>query len=128
MIGSTNRRKQIDEAMLRRMPSQVFVGKPGPETRRELFTSIIEGAGFQVKKDSMDSFVAYTTNFSGAAIVYLAYALIDLLKSNKQGLDFDQESRKILCNTCEAFSVKVGHSYKLIMLYINIFYIPHYII
>jgi len=113
IIGSTNRRKQIDEAMLRRMPSQVFVGKPGPIARRNLFAAIAIKQKRTLDEKGMESFAAFTTNFSGAAILHYALELCDMMRNGK--LKSKEEmlatSVKILCTTCEAFSVKIGSYY-----------------
>ncbi|CAF0853024.1 unnamed protein product [Adineta steineri] len=76
VFGATNRRNMMDEAFLRRMQAKVFVGRPSPAIRKNMFIPLFCKDSNVFTTERIDSLVKITTNFSGAAIGALKSNLI----------------------------------------------------
>merc|ERR1711894_130795 len=67
VIGATNRKEDIDPAILRRMHPQVFIGHPNIDERKEIFQSILLNESLRIEID-FDKLAKETNGFSGSEI------------------------------------------------------------
>ena len=63
IFGTTNRRDMIDKAFLRRMSVNIFMGRPSPQARVDIFRELSE---FSRKQHLIELIKIATINFSGA--------------------------------------------------------------
>ncbi|CAF1292641.1 unnamed protein product [Didymodactylos carnosus] len=87
ILGATNRRNMMNEAILRRIQSKCFVGKPSPEIRKKMLRPLVMKDKRTFTNDRLDFLAIITTNFSGAAVVALKSSLIVVLDSTLQLTD-----------------------------------------
>ncbi|CUM64077.1 uncharacterized protein PRCAT00001666001 [Priceomyces carsonii] len=66
VMGATNRKDDIDDAFLRRMPKMFSVGKPDASQRRSILTKILKGAKLDSEDFSIDVLVSNTKGMSGS--------------------------------------------------------------
>jgi hypothetical protein len=86
VMASTNRLNAIDDAMLRRLSSKFFVGRPEAQQRERAFEELRQDAELRHRFGEIvfephvkQLFVACTTNFSGAALSMLRSQIIKRL-------------------------------------------------
>lgn len=81
-MASTNRLKMMDQAFLRRISAQFFVGRPQPNVRFEILQKVnrdLDAQGWRgsrLSDEHLANLVVWTTNFSGAALGALVSDLI----------------------------------------------------
>lgn len=68
VLGATNRREDIDEAFLRRMPLQIFIGLPNLEARMSIFQAILNHSFNNNEDDFWDVLGEETEGFNGSDI------------------------------------------------------------
>ncbi|KAI5966796.1 MSP1 [Candida pseudojiufengensis] len=66
VLGATNRKNDIDEAFLRRMPKTFPIGKPNTDQRKAILTKILKDAKVDEKEFDLEYIVQATRNFSGS--------------------------------------------------------------
>lgn len=66
VMGATNRKSDIDEAFLRRLPKTFAIGKPNESQRRSILSKILSGAKLDEKDFDLEYIVANTKGFSGS--------------------------------------------------------------
>lgn len=120
-FGSTNRIKMMDEAFLRRLNAQFFVGRPNPATRRVLLTRAQLSLNEQKEKDSnivtisnadIQNLVIWTANFSGAALDALVSEMIvyskQYLAPKKQKNFTDTIYLRLIDKVSKQFNLSIG--------------------
>lgn len=65
VMGATNRPKDLDRAILRRMPSQFVIGAPDIEQRRKILKLVLETESVAADVD-LNRLAKLTVNFSGS--------------------------------------------------------------
>eukprot|EP01127_Copromyxa_protea_P012492 TRINITY_DN3272_c0_g3_i2.p1 TRINITY_DN3272_c0_g3~~TRINITY_DN3272_c0_g3_i2.p1 ORF type:complete len:716 (+),score=105.38 TRINITY_DN3272_c0_g3_i2:581-2728(+) len=78
VFASTNRMAVMDDAILRRLTSKIFIGRPDAMQRRKTYEGITETSpslSFR-NQDVLDTLVDITLNFSGAAMAKLRSKII----------------------------------------------------
>lgn len=65
VMGATNRPKDLDRAILRRMPAQFVIGSPDTEQRRKILQLVLEQECTAQDVD-LNRLAKLTTNFSGS--------------------------------------------------------------
>ncbi|KAG7662661.1 MSP1 [[Candida] subhashii] len=66
ILGATNRKMDIDEAFIRRMPKTFSIDKPKAEQRKAILSKILKGADLDEKDFNLDQIVEYTRGYSGS--------------------------------------------------------------
>lgn len=66
VMGATNRREDIDQAFMRRLPKQFAVGRPNASQRKSILTKILKDSKLDEDDFDLDAIVASTTSFSGS--------------------------------------------------------------
>ncbi|KAK6204947.1 ATPase family AAA domain-containing protein 1-A [Scheffersomyces amazonensis] len=66
VLGATNRKSDIDEAFLRRMPKTFAIGKPNAIQRKSILSKILKGAKIDENDFDLDLIVSSTRGFSGS--------------------------------------------------------------
>ncbi|CAK9436245.1 uncharacterized protein LODBEIA_P08030 [Lodderomyces beijingensis] len=66
VLGATNRKNDIDEAFLRRMPKTFAIGKPNAEQREAILSKILKDAKVDKEEFDLQFIVDNTRNFSGS--------------------------------------------------------------
>ncbi|KAK6458942.1 40 kDa putative membrane-spanning ATPase [Scheffersomyces xylosifermentans] len=66
VMGATNRKHDIDEAFLRRLPKTFAIGKPDATQRRSILSKILSGAKVDEEDFDMDLIVSNTRGCSGS--------------------------------------------------------------
>ncbi|KAG2370739.1 hypothetical protein C9374_014262, partial [Naegleria lovaniensis] len=91
-LASTNYRNNIDDAFLRRMRGQFFVGRPSPVSRKEFLKKSLPSFS-----DSLLNYMtALTCNFTGAALKELISDIIVKISDEKPQADTIQK----VCVNC----------------------------
>jgi len=67
VVGATNRKEDIDPAILRRMHPQIFIDYPSIEERKEIFRNVLQTEQLDRKMD-FDVLANETNGFSGSEI------------------------------------------------------------
>lgn len=65
VMGATNRPKDLDRAILRRMPAQFVIGSPDTEQRRKILQLVLESESVATDVD-LNRLAKLTANFSGS--------------------------------------------------------------
>ena len=71
VIAATNRLEDLDEAIIRRFDSKVFVGNPEREARRALLVTFLRGVSAALSELQVDDFIDKTGGWSGSDIEIL---------------------------------------------------------
>jgi hypothetical protein len=117
-MASTNRLKMMDQAFLRRMNAQFFVGRPNPDARRRILDRINpelgkRAASVRIHPVDLNNLVTWTTNFSGAALDILVSDLIvyatRYLKRGETKIE-DRDFLRFAHKVSEQFSLSIGSS------------------
>ncbi|KAG7192727.1 uncharacterized protein KQ657_001510 [Scheffersomyces spartinae] len=66
VLGATNRKNDIDEAFLRRMPKTFAIGKPNSGQRRSILTKILKDSKLDEYEFDLEYIVEQTQGFSGS--------------------------------------------------------------
>lgn len=66
VLGATNRKTDIDEAFLRRMPKTFAIGKPDTSQRRSILTKILKDAKVDKQEFDLELIVERTRGYSGS--------------------------------------------------------------
>lgn len=66
VLGATNRKNDIDEAFLRRMPKTFAIGKPNASQRTAILNKILKDAKLDENDFDLEYIVANTRGFSGS--------------------------------------------------------------
>jgi hypothetical protein len=118
-MASTNRLKMMDQAFLRRMNAQFFVGRPNPAARKKILSRINEeltdkNSSVSISDDNIRNLVTWTTNFSGAALDILVSDVIVFVNRYLQprgGKEVDNKDfLRIAHKVSEQFSLSIGSS------------------
>lgn len=64
-MGATNRPKDLDRAILRRMPAQFVIGSPDTEQRKKILQLVLEPENV-AKNVDLNRLAKLTNNFSGS--------------------------------------------------------------
>lgn len=77
IMGATNRPRDVDRAILRRMPAMYSIGLPNANKRKEILSAMIE-PGFLHESVELDRIAELTEDFSGSDLreLYRAAAMI----------------------------------------------------
>ena len=98
VMGATNRPKDVDRAILRRMPATFHVGMPGAAQRRAILREVLRIE--ETKPDlDLNQLAGLTENFSGSALRELCrlasvYRIRELATSSEEGQE-EQRLRAI---------------------------------
>lgn len=66
VLGATNRKNDIDEAFLRRMPKTFPIGKPGSQQRKAILEKLLKDAQVDSENFNLDLIVENTKGLSGS--------------------------------------------------------------
>jgi len=66
VLGATNRKTDIDEAFLRRMPKTFAIGKPDASQRRSILAKILKDAKVDEQEFNLELIVERTRGYSGS--------------------------------------------------------------
>ncbi|CAN3374241.1 hypothetical protein DIURU_000880 [Diutina rugosa] len=66
VMGATNRKSDIDEAFLRRLPKSFAIKRPNPSQRKAILTKILKDAKVDEHDFDLDYIVAHTEGSSGS--------------------------------------------------------------
>ncbi|CAI5755587.1 unnamed protein product [Candida verbasci] len=66
ILGATNRKNDIDEAFLRRMPKTFPIGKPNYEQRKQILSKILNDAKLDQDEFNLNYIVEITKDYSGS--------------------------------------------------------------
>lgn len=66
VLGATNRKLDIDEAFLRRLPKTFSIDKPKAEQRKAILAKILKDANVDEKEFDLDAIVEHTRGYSGS--------------------------------------------------------------
>lgn len=66
VLGATNRKNDIDEAFLRRMPKTFAIGKPDASQRTSILNKILKDAKLDEQDFDLETIVANTRGYSGS--------------------------------------------------------------
>jgi len=68
ILGATNRIRDIDDAILRRMPKKFAVSLPGAKQRRGIFKLVLKDTKKDIKNFDLDYLVRVSDGLSGSDI------------------------------------------------------------
>ena len=71
VIAATNRLEDLDEAIIRRFDSKVFVGNPEREARRALLVTFLSGVSTGLSEPQVGDIIDKTNGWSGSDIEIL---------------------------------------------------------
>ena len=101
VLGATNRREDIDEAFLRRMPLQLHVGLPDLEARVGIFRAILET---RLTRVEMEELAGNTEGLSGCDIREVCRrAALDCLESGREEMEIKDIFHAILQVKCTKY-------------------------
>lgn len=66
VMGATNRREDIDQAFMRRLPKQFPIGRPNADQRRSILTKILKGSKLDEDDFDLEAVVLNTRGLSGS--------------------------------------------------------------
>lgn len=90
VLGATNRKNDIDEAFLRRMPKTFAIGKPSAVQRKAILSKILKDANLDEKDFDIDYLVSHTNGYSGSDLRELCReaAILPVREYIKENYDF----------------------------------------
>ena len=103
LIGATNRKYDIDQAILRRMHPKIYIGLPNIEQRREIFQNILAGEYVDPSID-FTRLANETTGFSGSEIRDVCRAAaMNILEETVAKLEAKNRNKSWLDSNSEPF-------------------------
>lgn len=66
VMGATNRREDIDQAFMRRLPKQFPIGRPDASQRRSILNKILKDSKLDEDDFDLEAIVSNTRSFSGS--------------------------------------------------------------
>lgn len=105
VMGATNRRNDIDEAFLRRLPKTIAIEKPNPTQRRSILEKILKDTAVDRNFD-LDAIVARTRGYSGSDLRELCReaAILPVREYIRNNYDYQ---RKEIASVDETHSLPV---------------------
>ena len=90
VMGATNRRHDIDEAFLRRLPKTFAIKKPNSDQRRSILTKILKDAKVDDDEFDLKYIVDHTSGFSGSDLQEMCReaAILPVREYIKQNYDY----------------------------------------
>jgi len=71
VLGATNRPRELDDAMLRRLVKRIYVPLPDRETRRVLVQNLLSGSHHEIAEGTMEELLGLTDGYSGSDLTAL---------------------------------------------------------
>lgn len=68
VIAATNRLEDLDEAVIRRFESKIYVGVPSMQDRKQLITTLSAGVDTRLATTDIDTIASRTDGWSGSDI------------------------------------------------------------
>ncbi|KAK6460129.1 40 kDa putative membrane-spanning ATPase [Scheffersomyces coipomensis] len=105
VMGATNRKSDIDEAFLRRLPKTFPVGKPDASQRRSIFEKILLNVELDENDFDLEYLIAKTKGYSGSDIRELCreaaiHSIKDYIRDN-----YDHKTKQLSNGTVDSLPV-----------------------